>query len=212
MRRRLHFVPFTVTIPPAERDPELPEKLKAEGAAILRWMIDGCLEWQRQGLNPPEIVRAATAEYLTSEDAFERWRDECTEADPHAWASSGDLWNSWKRWAEHTGEFVGKQRKFSGKPRPARALPPSDNPARGHVATAACDCSGRTTPATPVVTLTEPAAPVTHVTHFPLWTVFARPRAPARIRALERRCATCVTPRKVVSQGPDRRLLRDGQT
>jgi P4 family phage/plasmid primase-like protien len=113
MRRRLHFVPFTVTIPPAERDPELPEKLRAEGAAILRWMIDGCLEWQRQGLNPPEIVRAATADYLTSEDAFGRWRDECAEPDPHAWESSGDLWSSWKRWAEHTGEFVGNQRKFS---------------------------------------------------------------------------------------------------
>ena len=130
MRRRLHFVPFTVTIPPAERDPELPEKLKAEGAAILRWMIDGCLEWQRQGLNPPEIVRAATADYLTSEDAFERWRDECAEVDPHAWESSGDLWSSWKRWAEHTGEFVGKQRKFS-ESLILRGLSPERQPGTG---------------------------------------------------------------------------------
>jgi len=130
MRRRLHFVPFTVTIPPAERDPELPEKLKGEGAAILRWMIHGCLEWQRQDLNPPEIVRAATADYLTSEDAFERWRDECTEAAPNAWEGSGDLWNSWKRWAEHTGEFVGKQRKFSDS-LILRGLSPEREPGTG---------------------------------------------------------------------------------
>jgi putative DNA primase/helicase len=30
IRRRLNLIPFTVTIPPAERDPELTEKLKAE--------------------------------------------------------------------------------------------------------------------------------------------------------------------------------------
>ena len=36
IRRRLHLIPFTVTIPPNERDPELPEKLQAEGPAILR--------------------------------------------------------------------------------------------------------------------------------------------------------------------------------
>jgi putative DNA primase/helicase len=130
MRRRLHFVPFTVTIPPAERDPKLSEKLKAEGGAILRWMIDGCLEWQRQGLNPPEVVQAATADYLTSEDAFERWREDCTSVDPHAWESSSDLWSSWKRWAEHTGEFVGKQRRFC-ESLTLRGLSPERQPGTG---------------------------------------------------------------------------------
>ena len=47
MRRRMLLVPFTVQIPPEERDPNLPAKLKAEWPAILRWAIDGCLEWQR---------------------------------------------------------------------------------------------------------------------------------------------------------------------
>jgi hypothetical protein len=37
IRRRFHLVPFTVTIPPHERDNQLPEKLKAEGAAIGQW-------------------------------------------------------------------------------------------------------------------------------------------------------------------------------
>jgi putative DNA primase/helicase len=113
IQRRLHLVPFTVTIPPEERDPALPEKLKAEWPAILRWAIDGCLAWQRDGLMPPAAVRDATADYLAGEDTFELWRDACTTIDVNAWKSSADLWASWKRWAENAGEFVGTQKRFS---------------------------------------------------------------------------------------------------
>ena len=43
--------PFLVQIPVDERDPGIwMEKLKAEWPAILRWALDGCLEWQRSGL------------------------------------------------------------------------------------------------------------------------------------------------------------------
>ena len=59
MRRRLLLVPFTVQIPVAERDPDLPRKLQAEWPAILRWAVDGCLEWRQTGLAPPQIVRDA---------------------------------------------------------------------------------------------------------------------------------------------------------
>ena len=54
IRRRVQLVPFLQNIPKEERDPDLGEKLKAEAPAILRWAIEGCLEWQREGLNPPE--------------------------------------------------------------------------------------------------------------------------------------------------------------
>jgi putative DNA primase/helicase len=60
IKRRLLLVPFTVQIPVAERDKDLADKLKAEWPAILRWMIDGCLEWQRIGLAPPKTVLDAT--------------------------------------------------------------------------------------------------------------------------------------------------------
>ncbi len=46
VRRRLHLIPFTVTIPAEERDTELPIKLQHEYPAILQWMIEGCLEYQ----------------------------------------------------------------------------------------------------------------------------------------------------------------------
>jgi len=50
IRRRFHLVPFAVTIPAAERDLRLSEKLRAEWPGILKWMIAGCLDWQRDGL------------------------------------------------------------------------------------------------------------------------------------------------------------------
>lgn len=58
IRRRFHLVPFTVTI--ANPDKDLIDKLRAEWPAILVWMIEGCLAWQREGLNPPAAVRDAT--------------------------------------------------------------------------------------------------------------------------------------------------------
>lgn len=39
-------------------------------------MIDGCLAWQRVGLAPPAVVRAATEEYLWDQDAFAAWAAE----------------------------------------------------------------------------------------------------------------------------------------
>ena len=39
MRRRLHMVPFTVTIPPAKRDKRLPDRLLAERDGILAWAL-----------------------------------------------------------------------------------------------------------------------------------------------------------------------------
>ncbi len=113
MKRRIHLVPFTVTIPPEQRDHDLPEKLKAEWPGILAWMIRGCLEWQRQGLNPPAAVRAATEEYMANEDVFERWRAECIEPNPNYWEPSAALWKSWKDWADNAGEFAGKSRSFT---------------------------------------------------------------------------------------------------
>ena len=57
-------MPFTAQIAPAERDKDLPEKLKAEWPGILGWCIEGCLKWQEDGLRPPPAVLAATADYF----------------------------------------------------------------------------------------------------------------------------------------------------
>jgi putative DNA primase/helicase len=115
MRRRLHLIPFTVTIPPHERDPGLAEKLKAEWPGILQWAIKGTLEWRRIGLDPPKAVQDATANYLESEDDVASWLAECCLDDPPAQENSTSLYASWKDWAERTGRKggPGSQKTFS---------------------------------------------------------------------------------------------------
>ena len=114
IRRRLHLIPFSVTIPEAERDKNLQDKLKDEWPSILQWAIDGCIEWRRQGLNPPAAVVAATDEYVAAEDTFGYWLDETLEAaDESSFVTTSDLFAAWNAWAEKRGEFAGSMKRFA---------------------------------------------------------------------------------------------------
>jgi putative DNA primase/helicase len=112
IRRRIHLIPFTVTIPPAERDEALGERLRAEWPGILAWAIAGCLEWQEHGLAPPEAVTAATGSYFEAEDAIAAWIDERCHRRPNAWESSSRLFSSWRAWADKVGESAGSMKRF----------------------------------------------------------------------------------------------------
>lgn len=50
---RLVVVPFEVTIPPDEQDPELAERLQREADAVLAWAVAGYSAYRAQGLNSP---------------------------------------------------------------------------------------------------------------------------------------------------------------
>jgi putative DNA primase/helicase len=113
IRRRFLLVPFTVQIPPAERDPLLAEKLKPEWPAILRWMTDGCLEWKRVGLMVPDVVRNATDDYLADQDTIAQWADEWLIADPHAITFTRALFKSWKAWCEERNLSPGTETAFA---------------------------------------------------------------------------------------------------
>lgn len=115
IRRRLHLVPFEIVIPATERDPGLAEKLISELGGIMRWAIEGCIAWQREGLAPPQTVAAATASYLETQDAFSAWSEDCCLRDPNKWEAPAELFNSWRAWAERAGEFVGASRVFGDR-------------------------------------------------------------------------------------------------
>ncbi len=113
IRRRLNLIPFTVTIPPEERDPSLGEKLQAEWPGILAWAIDGCLLWQAKGLAAPAAVTDATAAYLEAEDAIASWIDDCCDREPQSWEQTSNLYANWVAWAEKAGEHCGSLKRFS---------------------------------------------------------------------------------------------------
>jgi P4 family phage/plasmid primase-like protien len=112
-RRRFHLIPFTVTIPPAERDKTLGDKLRAEYAAILAWMLEGCAAWQRDGLMPPEKVLAATSSYLADEDTLPAWIVECCLTGPNYHDTAANLFACWKAWCDANGEHPGRRRDLS---------------------------------------------------------------------------------------------------
>jgi putative DNA primase/helicase len=113
IRRRFNLIPFTVTIPPQERDETLPDKLKAELPGILAWMVRGCTDWLERGLAPPQVVTEATAAYLEAEDAIAAWMEDKGERDPNAWEKASDLFASWTGWANSSGEYAGSQKRFA---------------------------------------------------------------------------------------------------
>lgn len=115
IRRRFHLIPFAVTIAAEKADAELPEKLKAEWPGILAWMVEGCLEWQRDGLKPPQAVLDATAAYLEAEDAIAAWIDDKCELDAKAWSTRAELFGSWSAWADRAGEYAGSLKAFIEK-------------------------------------------------------------------------------------------------
>ena len=114
IRRRMLIVPFTVEIPPEQRDPKLPEKLKPEWPAILRWCIDGSLEWQKLGLTPPPIVRHVTDEYFEEQDIIGEWTEDRVnlEAGPQTFTLSSVLFTSWKVWCEGQNLKPGSEKAF----------------------------------------------------------------------------------------------------
>ena len=77
--RRIHLIPFDVTIPTEEIDRDLPNKLREELPGILAWAVQGCREWQEQRLNVPVSISNATAAYRAEMDIIAEFlTDRCT--------------------------------------------------------------------------------------------------------------------------------------
>ncbi|ACL63243.1 phage/plasmid primase, P4 family [Methylobacterium nodulans] len=112
-RRRFNIVPFTRK--PERPDPHLEAKLRAEWPAILRWMIEGCLDWQQNGLVRPASVTEATEAYFAEQDLLGQWiADECVvrQGDPHCWDRIADLYASWCEYARAAGDEPGTVKAF----------------------------------------------------------------------------------------------------
>lgn len=96
---RLKLVPFTVTIPVGERDKNLREKLKVEAPGILAWLVQGCLEWQRLGLNDPDAVRNAHLDWRDESEPLRDFIGDCCELRSDASCTAHDLRDAYEFWA-----------------------------------------------------------------------------------------------------------------
>jgi putative DNA primase/helicase len=110
--RRIHLIPFLVTIPEGDRDKDLVSKLRAEAPGILRWAVEGCLSWQERGLDAPPEVRQATSEYRAESDPLGGFFEECCRVEPNARVGATPLYEGYTRWAESMGEKAMTQKAF----------------------------------------------------------------------------------------------------
>jgi putative DNA primase/helicase len=66
--RRLKKIPFTTKIQNPIGGYE--DTFIQEYSGILNWLIEGCLRWQKEGLQDPDVIRDATSEYRENQDAL----------------------------------------------------------------------------------------------------------------------------------------------
>ena len=114
--RRIRLAPFIVTIPESERDPDFGEKLEDELPGVLRWAVEGCMKWQREGLGIPTAVKQATAAYRNESDTVGQFVDQCCELDPRRVRYQRQSCTSaYAKWAEESGERGLRKNDFGSR-------------------------------------------------------------------------------------------------
>jgi putative DNA primase/helicase len=100
---RIKLIPFEVSFT-GRVDKTLKTALMNELPGILAWAVEGCLRWQEEGLDIPEVVTSATREYRVESDQVGRFIQECCVAGEYATAKARALYVAYKKWAEDAGE------------------------------------------------------------------------------------------------------------
>ena len=100
--RRIRVIKWVSTFPPTKED--LDARFRAEGPGILRWLVEGCLDYRRGGLAEPEAVVRETLGYRQAEDTFSRFAAECGLVFRHGLEiQASELHDYLTTWAEEEG-------------------------------------------------------------------------------------------------------------
>jgi putative DNA primase/helicase len=111
----LRFVAQPTEPDERQRDPHLRQKLTEERSGVLAWLVRGCMEWQRDGLNIPDEVRASTDSYREEEDMLGQFADECCTVHARAQVKASAFYKAYKEWAENAGMNPLNQTNFGNR-------------------------------------------------------------------------------------------------
>jgi putative DNA primase/helicase len=109
---RLRLIPFVVRIDDHQEDKALPEKLRAELPGILSWAVQGCLDWQRDGLSRPPAVTTALADYRADMDLLGDFLEETCVLQPYATTSTA-LFAAYLAWCHTNSETPLSRKAFT---------------------------------------------------------------------------------------------------
>lgn len=111
--RRIKLIPFEVNIPDSKVDKNLKYKLRQEFPQILAWAVEGCIKWQKYGIDEPECVVEATKEYKHEMDLIGGFVDQCILIDySQERIMASDLFSLYANWAKRNNEWEMSSKKF----------------------------------------------------------------------------------------------------
>lgn len=103
--RRMREIDFEVNFESRE-DKELPQKLESELPGILTWCVQGCLNYQRRGLEPIEKIKKATAQYRYDSDVLNQFIDQKLVIDRSKEIQASGLYEAYKQWCRDNEEYL----------------------------------------------------------------------------------------------------------
>ncbi|SEQ33623.1 putative DNA primase/helicase [Faunimonas pinastri] len=98
--RRVKLIPWTVTIPPAERRPmeQVLAEFAAESAGILNWLLEGLLAYLEGGLVVPPEIHQATESYRADMDPLGEFLTACVEPAEGHDETARDVYLAYSAW------------------------------------------------------------------------------------------------------------------
>jgi putative DNA primase/helicase len=102
--RRLVVVQFPVNITDQERDNKLLDKLQKEKSGILNRLVQGCLDWQKSGLEMPASVTQASADYRAEADSVWAFVQDACEQIPGSYVVVSELRTAYDAWCKTHGK------------------------------------------------------------------------------------------------------------
>jgi len=108
----MRFVDNPVEQNERKKDTTLWARLEEEASGILAWLVRGCLEWQRVGLNIPDQVKRDGKNYRDQEDELKTFLDECCVIAENVKVKASTLYSAYTKWAESGNLYVLNRTNF----------------------------------------------------------------------------------------------------
>lgn len=112
--RRIKLIPFEVNIPKEKVDKLLKYRLRKELPQIMHWAVQGCLKWQKEGIQEPKCVQEAVKEYKHEMDLLAGFLEQCViiDYDSDEKIMATDLFKVYSKWAKENNEYEMTSKKF----------------------------------------------------------------------------------------------------
>ena len=102
IQRRFVLIPFDHLV--TEPNKTLPQALLSEASGILNWLVEGYHMYLSEGLEKPETVVQAIAEYISQQDVYQLFVGEYYTPDDNGKVYAKNVYEQYRTWCQYNGE------------------------------------------------------------------------------------------------------------